>query len=190
MQARAGDQDCLPPSAPQSRCFFPRHTRIHAGPRGILRRAAMSQSHFRASRVEAASPPAARVRIRSTTRPNASKLVGSAQCASSKTISTGFCCDSVSNCVVSASSVFCRRCCGVSSRAGYRPSFGSESMSAMSAASWIEVEVCASRASSLTVVHGPLPALEQILTVEGSVLARIMEDLRGLNPNQPRRRHK
>ena len=41
-------------------------------------------------------------------------------------------------CAVSASSVFCRRCCGVRSRAGYRPSFGSESISAISAAFWIE----------------------------------------------------
>jgi hypothetical protein len=39
-------------------------------------------------------------------------------------------------------------------------------------------------------VHGPSPALERIVTVEGSVLARIMEDLRGLDSNQPRRRHK
>jgi hypothetical protein len=39
-------------------------------------------------------------------------------------------------------------------------------------------------------VHGPAPALERIVTVQGSVLARIMEDLGGLERNRPRRRHK
>ena len=43
---------------------------------------------------------------------DASRLVGSVQCASSKIISTGFCATSASICVVSASSVRCRRCFG------------------------------------------------------------------------------
>ena len=48
----------------------------------------------------------------STTRPNVSRLVGSVQCASSKIMSKGFCRDNASTCAVSASSVFCLRCCG------------------------------------------------------------------------------
>ena len=54
-----------------------------------------------------------KVRIRSTTRPNTSKLVGSVQCASSKTISTGLKRVRVCICKMSASSVLCRRCSGV-----------------------------------------------------------------------------
>src|SRR6516162_7260847 len=59
-----------------------------------------------------------RVATLSTARPNASKLVGSAQCTSSKIISTGPLRANVSTCAWSASSVFCRRCCGVTSSAG------------------------------------------------------------------------
>ena len=48
------------------------------------------------------------------TSPDASTLlfVGSIQCTSSKIISTGLACASASSCAVSASNVFCRRCCG------------------------------------------------------------------------------
>lgn len=53
-----------------------------------------------------------REHIRSTDRPTASRLVGSIQCTSSKIISTGLERDSASSCAVSASSVFCLRCCG------------------------------------------------------------------------------
>ena len=42
-------------------------------------------------------------------RLKASRLVGSAQCASSKIINTGFCRDSTSTCALSASSVLCLR---------------------------------------------------------------------------------
>ena len=58
------------------------------------------------------------LRIRSTFDRSASRLVGSIQCASSKIINTGFGRDRVSTCAVSASSVLCRRCCGVSSSVG------------------------------------------------------------------------
>src|SRR5262249_35060142 len=61
--------------------------------------------------------------------------VGSAQCASSKICSTGDWRVSASSCAVSASSVFCRRCGGVRSSGGKRPSFGSDNISAMSTAS-------------------------------------------------------
>jgi hypothetical protein len=40
------------------------------------------------------------------------------------------------------------------------------------------------------VVHGPAPAFERIVAVDSSVLTRILEDLGGLQRNQPRRRHK
>jgi hypothetical protein len=59
-----------------------------------------------------------RRRMHSTTRPNASRLVGSVQCASSRIISTGLWRASASTCEMSASRVFCRRCSGVSSRVG------------------------------------------------------------------------
>jgi hypothetical protein len=59
-----------------------------------------------------------RVLIRSTIRPNTSRLVGSAQWASSKIISTGFWRVSAVIWETSASSVLCRRCSGVSSNAG------------------------------------------------------------------------
>jgi hypothetical protein len=59
-----------------------------------------------------------RVRTRSTVRPNASRLVGSLQCASSKIISTGLARARVSNCAPRAASVFCRRCSGSASRVG------------------------------------------------------------------------
>ncbi len=61
---------------------------------------------------------APRVLTLSTARPSASRLVGSIQCTSSKIISRGLWRLSASICVVSASSVRCRRCCGRSSRAG------------------------------------------------------------------------
>ena len=61
---------------------------------------------------------ARRPAIRSTVRPNASRLVGSVQCASSKIISTGLWRVSASICETSASSVLCRRCGGVRSSAG------------------------------------------------------------------------
>ena len=93
---------------------------------------------------------AGRVLIWSTVRPNASKLVGSVQWASSKIISTGRWLANLATCVVRASSVLCLRCSGARSSAGYRPSFGSDSISANSAASCFEVEVCASIASSLS----------------------------------------
>ena len=66
------------------------------------------------------SRSAAREGSESGPRPDrkASRLVGSVQCASSKIISTGFWRVSASICAVSASSVLCRRCCGVSSSAG------------------------------------------------------------------------
>jgi mandelate racemase len=51
-------------------------------------------------------------------RPNASRLVWSPQCASSRIISTGLARARVSNCTLSACRVFCRRCSEVSSRAG------------------------------------------------------------------------
>ena len=51
-------------------------------------------------------------------RPNNSRLVGSAQCASSKIISTGSDAQSPRSGESSASNVFCRRCCGASSSAG------------------------------------------------------------------------
>src|SRR5258705_10500775 len=91
-----------------------------------------------------------RVAIRSTARPRTSRLVGSIQCASSKIISTGFWRASPASCDISASSVLCLRCSGVKSSAAYRPSFRSDSISAKSAASWAEVEVCASTESSLS----------------------------------------
>jgi len=91
-----------------------------------------------------------RVLMRSTVRPNASRLVGSVQCASSKIISTGCWLANRASCSVSASNVRCLRCSGIKSSAGYRPSFGSDSISARSAASWVEVEVCARRTSSLS----------------------------------------
>jgi hypothetical protein len=59
-----------------------------------------------------------RLRTRSIIRPNTSKLVGSAQWASSKITSTGLRCVSASNWKTSASSVFLRRCSGTSSIAG------------------------------------------------------------------------
>ena len=91
-----------------------------------------------------------RLRTRSTTRPNTSRLVGSVQCASSKIISTGFCLVSASSGkrALPAFSVGAAR--RSRSSAGYRPSFGSDSISANSAASCFEVEVCASIASSLS----------------------------------------
>ena len=92
---------------------------------------------------------AERVLTRSTVRPNTSRLVGSIQCASSTIISTGCCLANLASCAVKASSVLCLRCSGVNSSEGYRPSFGSDSISANSAASCFEVEVCASTASSL-----------------------------------------
>ena len=55
---------------------------------------------------------------RSTVRPSTSRLVGSTQCTSSKIISTGLDCDRASSCAASASSAFCRRCCGVNSSFG------------------------------------------------------------------------
>src|SRR3989442_1360269 len=48
---------------------------------------------------------------RSKIRPSDSRLVGSSQCTSSNIIRTGLERDSASSCAVSASSVFCRRCC-------------------------------------------------------------------------------
>ena len=54
------------------------------------------------------------------------------------------------SCDVSASSVLCLRCSGVNASAAERPSFGSDSISAKSAASSGEVEVCAGSASSLS----------------------------------------
>src|SRR5438876_592544 len=56
--------------------------------------------------------------IRSTVRFNNSRLVGSAQCTSSKTIRTGCWVANLTACAVSASSVLCLRCCGVSSSKG------------------------------------------------------------------------
>jgi hypothetical protein len=91
-----------------------------------------------------------RVLIWSTVRPNTSRLVGSIQCASSTIISTGRCLVSPASCAVKASCVLCLRSSGAKSSAGYRPSFGSESISAKSAASWMGVEVCVSTASSLS----------------------------------------
>ena len=61
---------------------------------------------------------AGRVLIRSTVRLSASKLVGSIQCTSSNIISTGCWLVSAANRVAKASSIPCRRCCGVSSNAG------------------------------------------------------------------------
>ena len=61
---------------------------------------------------------AGRVLIRSNARPNASKLVGSVQCASSKIISTGCWLANPASCAVRASSVLCRRCCGARSSEG------------------------------------------------------------------------
>ena len=77
-----------------------------------------------------------RVLIWSTVRPNTSRLVGSTQCASSTIISAGRCLVSPASCAVKASCVLCLRSSGAKSSAGYRPSFGSESISAKSAASW------------------------------------------------------
>ena len=91
-----------------------------------------------------------RRRMPSTTRPNVSRLVGSVQWASSKIISTGRWLANLATCVVWASSILCLRCSGARSIPGYRPSFGSDSISANNAASCLEVEVCASAASSLS----------------------------------------
>jgi hypothetical protein len=87
---------------------------------------------------------------RSTVRPSTSRLVGSIHCTSSKIINNGRCIANRAAWVITASSVLCRRCSGLSSSAGCRPSFGSESISAKSAASSIEVETSASTASSLS----------------------------------------
>jgi hypothetical protein len=93
---------------------------------------------------------AGRVLIRCTALPKASRLVGSDQCASSKIVSTGLERASTSTCEPSACNVCCLRRSGVKSSAGYRPSFGSDSISAKSAASCTDVDASASTASSLS----------------------------------------
>ena len=82
-----------------------RHMRTPDPWRGEFRPEGHEQQHPQAS-------------ILSTSRPNTSRLEGSAQWASSKIISTGVWREIASIWPINASIVFCRRCCGASSSAG------------------------------------------------------------------------
>ena len=71
------------------------------------------------------------VDARATVKVNSSSEVGSIQCASSNSISTGCCAASRVNCASSASSVFSLRRCGVRSGRGYLSPVGIDIRSAM-----------------------------------------------------------
>jgi len=85
---------------------------------GSFERSVRAIRFLRASGLNVTISSAPRPAIRSTIRPNASRLVGSVQCASSKIINTGFWRVSASTCETSASIVLCRRCGAVRSSVG------------------------------------------------------------------------
>src|SRR5438105_15855608 len=89
-----------------------------------------------------------RLQTRSTVRSNSSREVGSIQCASSKTMTTGWRRAKLSRCRISASSVRSFLRCGPRFGSGWRSEAGNDSRSAINATSSSGGAVLASKASS------------------------------------------